>query len=158
MSKTKYQFISENSTTVAEIENLTDNQLVAKYFTKGKQNGEDWHDEFDYEINKELPNKNNQPKYPLCQSLVGSPLDYIANGIKFRVLPYIPEGYKLKPSGILEDCEKMLNENKKASTDIVISGAPTEYLTGMCSYITSTLFRGVDILKDVEVDLYHSED
>lgn len=156
--------VENNSKPTFRVKDWTDEEIADKFFIKVNPNENHsrsvetiWHDDFDNEINTYIidPQTNDRvAKYVFCQSLAGKPLNYIANTIKFKLLPYVPEGYKLNATAIVDYCESVLRlkVNRTEAFKAANSNDATPFLTGMYGYISSLVFRGINSINDQITD------
>lgn len=109
--------------TESQLRNMTEKEVFDYCFLKG--NKADWIQD----CIKELTD--NPDKYPLQDSLVGEPWNFILSKINQRVSNWLPEGYKLNPR-FLYALETVLQTDKIQVRNASINGKPNKFISGSC--------------------------
>ncbi len=115
----KKEFSLENSKFAQELNNLTNEEIVDRYFVKGSYSKEN---SFDAEMEKSLnliSSGSNLPKFPLAKSIAGINLNHFFSTIRDAVNAYwITDGYKINAEKIWEDFESVLQEFKRETAAV----------------------------------------
>ena len=115
----KKEFSLENCVFAQELNNLTNEEIVDRYFIKGSYTKES---SFDAEMEKSLnivASGSNLPKFPLAKSIAGINLNHFFSTIRDAVNAYwITDGYKINAEKIWEDFESVLKEFKRETAAV----------------------------------------
>ena len=115
----KKEFSLEESKVAQELNSLTNEEIVDRYFVKGSYGKEKgFLEEMEQGINLKTPDTN-VPKFPLAKSIAGPNLNYFFSTISDTVAGYwVVEGYKLNVERIWQDFEDVLKEYRRETAAV----------------------------------------
>ena len=119
MATKKPEFSLETSSVAQELNNLSNEELIERYFVKGgytKENG--ILEEMQTGINLQKDDGTG-PRFPLAKSIAGPNLNFFFSTVSDTVAGYwIVDGYKLNVEQIWEDFESVLKENRRKTASV----------------------------------------
>lgn len=153
-------FTPEMSKRSLAIESLSNEQIFNRYITRQLTDSS-----FSKDFNKELnaKNENNDFKYRSIVSMIGDNVDYLHTVLEIKVLPVLPEGYKLNMPNIFADVEMILEDNRSKVKDAIENqarvnlekqknpnqkiNAVTPFVRQMVNYLSQKMLHSY-VLKD----------
>lgn len=150
----KISFDRERSPLAQKLDALTDEQLFRRYFME-TSNEPDLLDDFNRCIDMKDANNNNEPVFPLLNTLVGTNLNYIYESFNRSTTRFIPKGYALNTMQIFNDFEAILNENKKVTRNAALRDTNTlgihPYVDNLIDFFKSEFEKGLNYSDQLSV-------
>ncbi|MBR6779377.1 MAG: hypothetical protein IKM43_04490 [Clostridia bacterium] len=129
------------------VKELTPQEAFKRYFTT--DNGVSWLKDFNTEL--DMVDQNDKDIYPYLITLVGPPLNYLANKIGLKLNNFIPQGYKLNGANIVKDLEELIKENPTEVRRAAVKNDVTPYLVNVLNFMVSHINKGLDYKLGVEI-------
>lgn len=134
-------FTPEESKNGKRILGYSNEEIFNRYFTES--NGAGFGEDFDDAINVR-DEQADEFVYKKITSLAGDVLNYVRSKFHLKIVPFVPEGYKLNTSALVEDLESLFEENPNMVRKAAVSNKLNPYIRGIVEFLVTTLNKGLE--------------
>lgn len=136
-------YVPEESKNGQRILSYSNEQIFNRYFTE--DNGVGFGDDFDEVINIRNEEDEKAPfVYKNLTALAGDVLNYVRSKFHLKIVPFVPEGYKINTATLVKDIESILEENPNAVRQAGVSNKLNPFIRGSVEFLLTTLNKGLE--------------